>query len=325
MTRLAVARLWFYANSFAPTRTDLATMRASEWTDDPAALVDTGNGSALSGVARFVAQRPAWDATLLRSASAPPGGPLTAETFAAWLSDVEVRLQQGGFDGVFLSLHGACQAEGDPQADVTIMRRVRAIMGRRPVVASLDMHANLSDETVLLLDGASANRVWPHGGEDAAATRALKLLEGIVEQRCRPVGAIARVPRESNVDADEQDAQPDVAAPGRNIVDASVFWGFPWADMPHGGSCAMVWADRDLPAARETAHLLARRIHRWWPQSVPNAGPDDTTLARALVAAAGPFPRPVAQQRRDDPPAQVAERARAAHSSAPELRPAQFL
>ncbi len=274
MPRLAVARLWFCSNSFTPRRTRLEDLRDHEWNVGAQALsaVQPRDGE-LAGVRRFAASNTGWDITMLRCASAPASGPLSAEVFGTWMADIEDALRVGRFDGIYLSLHGACQAEGDPAADVTILRRVRSLVGRTPVVASFDMRANLSEETAILLDGASANRSWPTGGGDAAATRALTLLEGILTGRSRPVGVLARVPM---VLADPflaealgdlwRDELPNVAAP---VLDASVFGGFAWGDSPYSGPSALVWADRDAGAARETAARLALLLARWRTRLVP--------------------------------------------------------
>jgi microcystin degradation protein MlrC len=279
MPRVAVARLWFCSNSFTPRRTRIEDLRAHEWTAGTEALARrVGAGDELDGVHRFIGSRPGWDVTFLRCASAPAGGPLSAELFGIWMADIEDHLRRGRFDGVYLSLHGACQAEGDPAADVTILRRVRALVGHTPVVASFDLRANLSEETAILLDGASANRAWPAGGGDMAAIRALTLLEGILSGRSRPVGALARVPM---VLADPfqhealgdlwRDEMPrlDAALPGGPVLDASVFGGFAWGDSPYTGPSALVWADRDAGAARETAARLALLLARWRTRLVP--------------------------------------------------------
>lgn len=286
MTHLAVARLWFCSNSFTPLRTRASDVHRAVWTqaEGPAAdaLSRRGVGDELEGVRRFIASRHDWTVTVLRSDSAPTGGPLSADVFGSWMADVEDGLRRGRFDAVYLSLHGACQAEGDPSADLTILRRVRAIMGHTPVVASFDMRANLSEETAILLDGASASRVWPDGGGDDAAIRALGMLEAILAGRSRPVGALARVPM-ILPDAFLREAlselwREELPTVPEGVLDASVHFGFAWGDSPYAGPSALVWADRDAGLARETAARLAINLVRWRSRSLPAL----TTPERAL-------------------------------------------
>jgi microcystin degradation protein MlrC len=282
MARLAVARLRYCCNSFNARPTRLEDMAAHEWRTGPEAMSEAPDGSELQGVAAFLAARPGWKATVLRCASAPPGGPLADDVFEFWLADVEAGLRAGGFDAVFVSLHGACQSESDPSADVTILRRMRAIIGRMPLAASLDASANLAEAMPLLLDGASASRSWPAGDGDAAAQRALAVLEGLLAGRTRPIGMLARV----------ASLLPSLAAPlawpdlledeivplGPDILDASIFAGFPWADSRQSGASALVWTDRDAGRARGVAQRLAQRLAQgraaalWRPEMALAAG-----------------------------------------------------
>ena len=269
MVCLAVARLWFCSNSFNPRRTRLADLQAHEWTEGPQArAANRMPGSELAGLATFLSTRTDWDAVMLRCAAAPPGGPLGAEVLAAWMAGVEQALRPGRFDGLYLSLHGACQAEGDPCADTTVLRRLRFAARRLPIVASFDSRANISDEMPLLLDGASA--APGHGDGAAAAGRALTMLEGILSEQFRPVGALARLPtpmppaqlrqvmatlrREQLAPVRDHDQAP--------LLDASVFSGFAWSDTFAARPSVLAWADRDARAAREAASRLVRRLER---------------------------------------------------------------
>jgi microcystin degradation protein MlrC len=195
MPKIAVARLWFEGNSFTPVPTGLDALRSREWVAGDAALARyAGTGTELGGLAAFLAERPRWQATVLRCASAQPGGPLSTEAFEGWMSEVLAGLAQGGpWDGVYLSLHGACVAEAEPAADLAIIRRVRAAIGTTPLVASFDFHGNMALDIAALLDGASVYRSYPHVDMDATALRALALLERrMAGQRLH--GAIAKLP-----------------------------------------------------------------------------------------------------------------------------------
>ncbi len=288
MVRLAVTRLWFCSNSFNPRRTRLADLKGHEWTEGQAARALTrAPGSDMAGLAAFLSARPEWEAVMLRCAAAPPGGPLGAEVLATFLSEVERALRPGRFDAVYVALHGACQAEGDPRADTTVLRRLRLAARRLPIVASFDCHANMSDEMPLLLDAASAAR-GPGAGA-GAAVRALTMLEDILAGRSRPVGALARLPmpmppaqlrRVMETLWHEELAQlgGDERTP---LLDASVFSGFPWSDTFAARPSVMAWADRDAGAAREAASRLVSRLEggREPLAALPTAGQALTSVA----------------------------------------------
>lgn len=292
MIRLAVARLWFCSNSFNPRRTRLEDLRRHEWTDGQAAFVHPrAPGSDIDGLAAFLSARPDWDVAMLRCAAAPPGGPLGGEVLTAWLSDVEPAVRSGRFDALYVSLHGACQAEGDPSADTTVLRRLRQAARRLPIVASFDCRANISDEMPLLLDGASAAR-GPGDGA-AAARRALTMLEGILAGRIRPIGAVARLPMaippahlRRVMESLWRDEFAQVCGGNQtSLLDASVFSGFAWSDTVAARPSALTWADRDAGAARDAASLLVRRLQRGRePYTIPPLSSARETLARAAMS-----------------------------------------
>ena len=296
MVRLAVARLRFCSNSFTPRRTRSEDVQMHEWLAGSAAIADSaGSGNELDGVARFAADNADWSVTLLRSAAAVTGGPLASNLFTTWLIEVESALARGRYDALYIALHGACQAEGDPSADLTVLRRMRGVMGPRPIVASFDIRANLSEEVALLIDGATSNRPDQPGSEAEAAERALGLLSRILSGEVRPVGALARLPTvsvgaylDSAVETALGAAHARMKSP---VIEANLFTGYAWGDSPFTGPSALVWADRDAGAAREEAARLAIQLGRATAAThIDLVGVDQAIkLAAASSQSARPF------------------------------------
>lgn len=196
MPEIAVARLRFEGNSFTPVATPRAAFESREWGGGPAHLARyAGTATELGAVGAFLAARPGWQATILPCIGAQPGGPMADEALRAWRAEVEAALQARRFDGVYLSLHGACVTESDPEADFTTLARIRSIIGPNvPMTASFDFHANMAPEIAELLDGASAYRTYSHIDMGEAATRALLQLERRLSGVPRAFGAIAKRP-----------------------------------------------------------------------------------------------------------------------------------
>uniref|UniRef100_UPI001F32A687 M81 family metallopeptidase n=1 Tax=Falsiroseomonas oryziterrae TaxID=2911368 RepID=UPI001F32A687 len=264
MPRIAVARLWFEGNSFTPGVTPLEAFHAREWLAGAEGLARVaGTATELGGLATFLADRPNWDATLIRATSAQPGGPMARDAFAAWLDEVEGALLAGApWDGVYLSLHGACVTEDDPQADLTILRAVREAIGATPLVASFDFHANMAEEIATILDGASVYRTYPHTDMAETAIRALRLLERAMRGE-RLHGAIAKLPFVVHSFHMRSEAGPmaevwraAAAMERATVLEAAPFGGFAWGDSPHAGPCGMAWAT-DPAAARNAAARIA--------------------------------------------------------------------
>ncbi|MEO3473951.1 M81 family metallopeptidase [Roseomonas sp. CAU 1739] len=295
MPHIAVARLWFEGNSFTPVPTPRSAFESREWGSGAHHLARyAGTATELGALQAFLAARPDWQATILTCIAAQPGGPMADEAMRAWRDEVEAALRAQRFDGIYLSLHGACVTESDPEADATTIARIRAIVGRDvPITASFDFHANMAPEITGWLDGASAYRTYPHVDMDAAATRALRQLERRLSGAPRAFGHIAKRPMVLHSFHMRHEAGPmaevwaeALAAEQAPILDASIFGGFAWGDSPHAGPSGMVWAE-DAGAARDLAERLADSIAaRRARFAVTLPGPA-TALAQALAAPPG--------------------------------------
>jgi len=295
MPHIAVARLWFEGNSFTPVPTTLAAFQSREWNSGPDALTRyAGTATELGAVDAFLRARPGWQATVLRCTGAQPGGPMANDAMAAWRAEVEGALKERRFDGVYLSLHGACVTEADPEADATTVARIRSIIGANvPITASFDFHGNMAPELAELLDGASAYRTYPHVDMDRAAARALALLERHMGGARRAEGHIAKRAmvlhsfhmRDAGGPMAEVWAEA-AAAERAPILDASLFGGFAWGDSPYAGPSAMVWAE-DAGAARDLAERLADSIAVRKARFAVTLPDPATALRQALDAQPG--------------------------------------
>ena len=308
--RIAVARLWFEGNRFAPGLTDRACFARREWLQGQAAL-DRFRDTAteLAAVAALQQARPEWDIQVLRCASAEPGPPIDDAVFETWLREVLEGLSRLQPDGVYLSLHGAAITAHCENPDLTLVQRVRAQIGANtPLVASFDLHGNLHPQMVQLLDFATVYRCYPHTDMRETAERALVVLCQRLAGRGRPVGCLLplgqMVPSFNMRTA--QGPMAEVQALARSIesaadngvFDVGVFGGFPYADTPDTGASVMAWAwpaqaskkaaaragkMTHLRAAQTVLHALRERLPRFEPQL---CSPDEG-IARALSSPDG--------------------------------------
>ena len=97
-------------------------------------------------------------------AMAEPNGPVSQEFFdrmmAQWESDLRTA---GPLDGVYCVLHGAGLTVNDHDPEGTLLAMVRRVVGDAvPVVATYDLHANVSEANVGLVNGYIGYRTNPH-------------------------------------------------------------------------------------------------------------------------------------------------------------------
>src|SRR6478735_228950 len=168
MTRIAVGGFLHETNTFAPTN---ATYDAfvhgggfprMELGDELLKNVRRIN----VGLAGFIeaAEAEGWDLVPTIFAGATPSAHVTEDAFERIAKAITDGLASAGrIDGVYLDLHGAMVAEHLDDGEGEILARVRKVIGKDlPLVASLDLHANVTPEMVEHADALIAYRTYPH-------------------------------------------------------------------------------------------------------------------------------------------------------------------
>lgn len=250
-----------------------AEFEATCWLEGEALAADLAKPNprapaCLSGFLAGMAAGGAWQPAWLLAASAGASGPVVQAVFEEICSRIEAGLRAAmPLDGVFLSLHGAATATEEFDPDGVLLARVRAIVGPDvPVIATLDLHANVSAAMVERADVLISYRTNPHvdmveRGVDAAnAMRAM--LGGM-----RPRAAFVKLPLIPPATSQNTDRGPyaDIIAFGQGfvdheILDVSVVSGFSVGDTPKNGMSVIVTARRDGARAEAVAHGIAARL-----------------------------------------------------------------
>ena len=88
----------------------------------------------------------------------------------------------GPVDGVYLDLHGAMVTEHFDDGEGELLARLRKVVGPRvPVIASLDLHANMTRAMVEHSDGLNAYCTYPHIDMALTGARAATLLQRTIK------------------------------------------------------------------------------------------------------------------------------------------------
>ena len=294
--RLAVARLWHEGNSFSPFRTTAREFRQREWLAGAAAPARyRGTATEMGAAVAFADSHADWAVSFLRLAAAPPGGPVEQPLFESIAAEIVDALAAESWDAVYLSLHGALVATDEAEADLALLRRVRAAIGRTPLAVTFDLHANLSPAAGPLIDILVGYKTYPHVDMAETATRALALLERTVAGELRPVTRIAKAgvlltSHLMRTDAGpmaelEAEARRMMGLPG--VLDATPFGGFTYGDTPSAGASAAVTFDGDAAGAQSHAESLAAAIRARAPAFAASL-PGAAEAIRRALAVPGP-------------------------------------
>lgn len=200
--------------------------------------------------------------------------PSGAVTLDAWnqmmddtIADLRAALDAGPIDGLLLGLHGAMVIEGIDDGEGEYLRRVREVVGEQmPIVTTLDLHANISTESVEMVDLLVGYDTYPHVDAYDRAVEATHLLKRIVEREISPVSAFRQAPVLANLPA-QFSGTPQMegwlalcheieARPG--VITATITCGFPYADIPDTGMAAYVATDGDPELAERCVRELAQ-------------------------------------------------------------------
>lgn len=297
--RMAVARLWFEGNAFSPLPTGMAQFEQYEWqAGDEALAAMRGTATELGAVAEFAASHPEWQVVVLRCAAALPSGPIMPDVIARLGEEIEAGLRaglrQGGWDAVYLSLHGAAIAHGMDTPELDLARRVRTLLPDVPLAASFDLHGNMPAQWAEVLDYATVYRTHPHVDMAETAARALHavarcateglrthrvvLNEGVIlpsinmRTAAGPMCELERTARELAAGA---------------VLDVSVFGGFPYSDTAATGASVFVVSDAaqdpDGRQAQAAAHAMMRRIRQLAPAFQASLPGPAQAVAQALA------------------------------------------
>jgi microcystin degradation protein MlrC len=213
-----------------------------------------------------------------------PAGAVDEEFFLEFLDELRAALDElGPVDGVYICQHGGAIATHTHDPDGDIFQLVREVVGCNvPVVATLDLHANVSGAMVEATDLLVAYRTNPHidlfeRGEEAAHGL-LKLFAG-VKPHCHRVRLPLVAPSVTQLTAPGH-PYGDVIRFGQtklddDVLNISILGGFAFSDTPKNGMTILVTTCGDAERARQLAVEIAtvawRDRHRYKPDMLPLA------------------------------------------------------
>src|SRR6188472_481198 len=168
MTRIAVGGFQHETNTFAPTKATYdAFVHGGGFPRIALGDEVLKNVRRINvGLAGFIeaAEAEGWDLVPTIFAAATPSAHVTEDAYERIAKVmIDALAAAGPLDGVYLDLHGAMVAEHLDDGEGEILARVRKVIGKDlPLVASLDLHANVTPEMVEHADALIAYRTYPH-------------------------------------------------------------------------------------------------------------------------------------------------------------------
>ena len=253
-----------------------------------------------------------WTPLPLIVTACEPGGPVDERFFQETLARMRARLERARpLDAVYMSNHGGMISTAGPDPDGELYAMVRQVVGSGvPVVATVDLHANISERMVQNVDALISYRTNPHMDQAERAQDAARTIRAFVGGT-KSSRAFLRLPltpasvtlltREGPYADAIRYGQTKV---GNGVLDVSIVGGFVFSDTPKNGVAVVVngtqgadvrgtaldignriWSDRHRFVKKLTSIEDALRIpgKTIWADAGDNPGGGGTGQTTALL------------------------------------------
>lgn len=296
MPRIAIGGILTECNHLGGLPIDLSVYQASELYRDNEVL--TLENSVVGGMLAALRESDAEPIPLIY-ASACAGGPITGECYQQLRGEWFERLQQAlPVDGVLLPIHGSALAEGldDPEGDM--IEAARELVGPGvPVIATLDLHAHVTQQMVQHADALLAWETYPHHDQFQTGQRAVRLLLDMLAGKCRPTMVMGKVPvitSAINGSTNDDDPFAELMRYTKSleqrdgVLSTSLFLIHPYMDCEDMGSGGLVVTDNNIELAESLAADTGRRYWDRRHDLEPETFKPVDAIARGMAVDGGP-------------------------------------
>ncbi|MDA1231860.1 MAG: M81 family metallopeptidase, partial [Planctomycetota bacterium] len=239
------------------------------------------------------------EAAPLLVASACPGGPIAASCYSQMKEELIQRLRAVlPVKGVLLALHGAATAENADDVEGDLLEAVRHLVGPAvPIVATLDLHAHVTEKMVHHADALLAWETYPHRDAFSTGERGARMLLNIVDCKYMPTMALAKVPVVVSAIHGGTEGNGPFADCMRftkrfegddGVLSTGLFLVHPYLDLPDMGGGGLVITDND---AEKAAALAGEIAQLYWSRRAdlePLMHPPKSAIELGQKIAGGP-------------------------------------
>jgi microcystin degradation protein MlrC len=283
-------------NTFRSGFTEVPDFQGREWSvgqeiierhrgvhDNFGAMIDTAERLGIELVPTFFTTAPP-SATISRRAF--------EETRSLLLNGIREALP---VDALLLRLHGAGVAEGVDDIEGALLKDIRALVGPTvPIVVTLDLHGNLTQETLDYADALFGVHLYPHTDMYDRAEEAMEIIPKILSGEVKPTMHLTKLPlmiplttanlspiKEINERCWEWETQP-------GVIDCVFFHGFAQSDIPIAGVSVLAMTDNDPDLARRVSQDVARYVWDLRDEFRFDPTPPEEAFRQALAVEGGP-------------------------------------
>ena len=294
--RIIIGMMMHETNTFSTVKTTLKDF-------DPhydQELVRTFKGTR-SGIGGFIDVLERHGAEIIPTigASATPSGPLRNKDYYTIVNTmIKVITESGKVDGVLLALHGAMIAEDVPDAEGTLLKKIREVVGPKvPIIITLDLHGLISKLMVDNCDAIFGYDTNPHIDMYERGVEAAEAIIKTIKGEVTPVVAFRKLPMLPPTINQRTTEGPMVKLlekarryeESKKVLNVCIFPAFPYADVERVGSAVVAVTDADHELAQRISNELGEAMFSRREEFLKPLISIKEAVNRAIAAPEGPI------------------------------------
>ncbi|MCW4050234.1 MAG: M81 family metallopeptidase [Candidatus Bathyarchaeota archaeon] len=293
--RVIIGSMSHETNTFSTVKTTMSDFRPKYGEEIVATLRGTRSG--IGGyIEVFEREEVEYIPTI--AAGATPAGPLRNADYWKIVEYIKNEIKQAGkIDGVLLALHGAMVAENVPEAEGTLLREVKKLVGETPIIITLDLHGLISDMIVENCDAIFGYDTNPHVDMYERGVEAAEALMKTIRGKIKPTVAhkkLRMLPPTINQRTAEGPMVKLLETARRmeeqtGVLNVCLFPAFPYADVKRVGSAVVAVTDNDPKLAQKLADELGAQMWNLREEFLKPLTPIDEAVKTAMDAPEGPI------------------------------------
>ena len=248
--KFVIASMLHETNTFSPLATPIASFGPGGPLRGERAIEELADTNYAIGGFIGLAREAGAEFTVPLAANAHPSGKVTREAYEEMAGAILAEVGKG-CDAVMLDLHGAMVAEHLDDGEGELLARIRTLAPGLPIAVALDFHAQMTNRLVDNATVVTGYCTYPHIDMRRSGERAGRTLLRALSGEVKPFTLWGRRPILSSTLSHTPSRNPmkDImdramaAEAGGEVLNASVFGGFPQADIPHLGLSVVVVCD----------------------------------------------------------------------------------
>ncbi|MFC1899899.1 M81 family metallopeptidase [Chloroflexota bacterium] len=202
------------------------------------------------------------------AASATPTGLTTREIFELVMNRIIRTINNNSnIQGILLALHGAMVSENTFDSEGKLLKIIRDTVGPEiPIVATLDLHGNVTNEMVENANAFFPYKTYPHIDAFERGYEAAQCLVRMIRGEISPAMEMRQIPILAHTI--ETSSEPHLELleeihrweEDNNVINVAVMHGFAWSDIPDAKMSVIAITNGHRKLAKDIVNDMAERI-----------------------------------------------------------------